>query len=190
MHTYQTITDHKRPTDHYRHTSQLLTSNATSCPGKVCHVAASANRSGTGGVRGCYRALRCDRRGATSNRRALHGRCRRSPTSRDSERRGRNTGLALVVRSPADWATTYQRERARSTPQARSDPVEDPQLAFSTLRASPAASGGRAFAHSSRRREPTAFSRCAASSGCRAGSAARATLAARDLARRLGDRTR
>jgi hypothetical protein len=34
LHTHQTITDHKRPTDHYRHISQLLTSNATSCPWK------------------------------------------------------------------------------------------------------------------------------------------------------------
>src|ERR1700694_3045994 len=34
MHTYQGITDHKSPTDHYRHISQLLTSMRRPAPGR------------------------------------------------------------------------------------------------------------------------------------------------------------
>ncbi|MXI81756.1 hypothetical protein GR254_21350 [Mycobacterium tuberculosis] len=33
-HTYQWITDHKSPRDHYRHISELRTSIATSSPGR------------------------------------------------------------------------------------------------------------------------------------------------------------
>ena len=49
MHTYQYITDHKSPTDHYRHISQPLTSMlvyATSCPrkGVTCRRVCDSHR--------------------------------------------------------------------------------------------------------------------------------------------------
>ena len=105
MHTYQTITDHKRPTDHYRHISQLLTSMRRRalerCDMSPRPRIASMSVASAVAIGLCV----ADRRRATSDRRALHRCGRRGPTSCRSRRRGRDSGLALVVQSPTDRAT-------------------------------------------------------------------------------------
>ena len=129
--------------------------------------------------------MRRGRRRATGDRRALHKALPRQPNLLPPPPRH-----PTCPRRPiADRSGNGLRNANEGAPLPRLGqiPSSDPQRAFSALRASAAASRGGAFAHSSRRGRPTA--RCAAGARRRPGAAACATLAARDIARRLGDRT-
>jgi hypothetical protein len=162
-----------------------LTSRRRCAPGKVCHVAASANRLDVGGFGRCYRTLRCDRHRATGVGRALH-RCRRGGPAAGP--RGSRPCAAAHDRRPTGRAPARLLEHAGSTTTNRTDTASPPQCAYP----GPGAEAGRscAPARSPSAARPTTVGRPTdPRSSPRCGTCTAAGRSARNIARRMGDRT-
>ena len=106
MDTYQLITGHICPPDHYRHIGQLRDVNAVSSPRKVLHVGVSAKCVAIDGVGGRYRIRPRGGARTSCKRHTVRG----TRGERGSSRRAPGHARAPAGRAAADRAPAHPHE--------------------------------------------------------------------------------
>lgn len=106
MDTYQLITGHMCPANHYRHMGQLKDVNAVSYPRKVLHVGVSAKCVAHDGVSGRYRIRP---RGRACAKRKRHT-VRRARGQRRTSRRAAGHARTPAGRPAASGTQTHAHE--------------------------------------------------------------------------------